>query len=218
MIWRQTLMALALTSAPLSAVVSGQAVSVAGFETHGSVGLTRAEYQALGRALSTLLADRLGERGATVEVVPQPATGARSTGRVDLGAARTAATSAGARILVVGSLLDQYGDIQIEARVIDATTGQPIAVVRPDPSLVHRDQLAEAIASLANQLTAQPGVGGRPAPAQNGISVAALVAYGKGLEAEAGGDRAAAQAGYRAAIAAAPGFSEATEALRRVGG
>lgn len=216
MIWRQTLMSLVLTGIPTGLVAQGTGVSVGGFETHGSVGLSRAEYQALGRALSELLAERLGERGAGSVEVSAAAT--NRPGRVDLGAARTAATSAGASLLVVGSLLDQYGDIQVEARVIDAATGRAIAVVRPDPELVHRDQLAEAIASLANELTEQPGVGGAPAPYQQGIPVSALVEYGKGLEAEAAGDRAAAQAAYRAAVAAAPGLSGAAAALRRVGG
>ncbi len=215
-IWRQTLVALALASTVASARITAQGVTVGGFETHGSVGLNRADYQALGLALTTLLTEQLGERGAT-GVVPAPAQGGRA-GRVDLGAARTAATSAGAKLLVVGSLLDQYGDIQVEARLIDASTGKPITVVRADPTLVKREQLAEAIASLANQLTEQPGVGGSPRAAASGIPVPALVQFGKGPEAEAAGDRAAAQAAFRAAVRAAPGFTSATAALRRVGG
>ena len=215
-VWRQTLAALALASVSLSRAAVGQGVSVGGFETHGSVGLDRAEYQALGLALTTLLTERLGERGAA-GVVPATTPGGRA-GRVDLGAARTAAASAGAKLLVVGSLLDQYGDIQVEARLIDATTGKPIAVVRADPTLVKREQLAEAIASLANQLTEQPGVGGSPRTPESGIPVPALVQFGKGLEAEAAGDRAAAQAAFRAAVRAAPGFRSASAALQRVGG
>ena len=121
-------------------------------------------------------------------------------------------------MLVVGSLLDQYGDIQVEARLIDATTGKPIAVVRADPTLVKREQLAEAIASLANQLTEQPGVGGSARTPEGSIPVPALVQFGKGLEAEAAGDRAAAQTAFRAAVRAAPGFTSAAAALRRVGG
>lgn len=205
-----------LLSTGAASGLSAQQVGVGGFETHGSVGLDRAEYDALGRALSALLAARLGERGSAGVVTVTP-TGGRP-GRVDVGAARAAATSAGARLLVVGSLLDQYGDIQVEARVIDAASGRPVAVVRGDPALIKREQLAEAIASLANQLTAQPGVGGRPGAAGAAIPVGALVEFGKGLAAEEAGDRAAAQAAYRAAVRAAPGFSEAEAALRRVGG
>jgi hypothetical protein len=215
--WRQTLAALALASATVSRIVAAQGVSVGGFETHGSVGLDRGDYQALGLALSTLLSERLDERGAA-GVVPATAAAGSRPGRVDLGAARAAAASAGAKLLVVGSLLDQYGDIQVEARLIDAATGKPIAVVRADPALVKREQLAEAIASLANQLTEQPGVGGRPSTADGGIPVSALVEFGKGLEAEAAGDRAAAQAAFRAAVRAAPGFRSAATALQRVGG
>jgi hypothetical protein len=203
-----------LVAAPLA--LSAQQVGVGGFETAGSVGLDRAEYDALGRALSALLAARLGERGSAGVVTVTPT--ASRPGRVDVGAARAAATSAGARLLVVGSLLDQYGDIQLEARVIEAGTGKPVAVVRGDPALVKREQLAEAVAALANQLTAQPGVGGRPGPAGAAIPVNALVEFGKGLAAEEAGDRAAAQAAYRAAVRAAPGFSEAQAALQRVGG
>ncbi|HRP07605.1 MAG TPA: hypothetical protein PLL69_03865, partial [Gemmatimonadales bacterium] len=145
---------------PLS--LASQGVSVGGFETHGSVGMSRADYRSLGVALTALLAESLGERGAA-QVVPL-AAGTGASGRVDLGAARTAASKAGAKVLVVGSLLDQYGDIQVEARVIDAATGTPIAVVKGDPALDKREQLAEAIATLANQLTGQAGVGGSPIP------------------------------------------------------
>ena len=56
-------------------------------------------------ALTTLLTEQLGERGAS-GVVPATSPTGRA-GRVDLGAARSAATSAGAKLLVVGSLLDQ---------------------------------------------------------------------------------------------------------------
>src|SRR5690606_11367272 len=179
---RQLVVLLAL--APLTLVSQG--VSVGGFETHGSVGMSRADYRSLGVALSSLLAESLGARGST-QVVPLSA-GAGSSGRIDLGAARTAASEAGAKVLVVGSLLDQYGDIQVEARVIDAATGTPIAVVKGDPAFDQREQLAEAIAVLANQLTSQASVGGSPMPAGAGVPVSALVSYGRGIEAESAGD------------------------------
>src|SRR5690606_13078574 len=141
---RPILAAVALASLALPVAAPAQAgVSIAGFETDGSVGLARAEYPAIGRALGALLGARLGSAsGATV--VPLTPLPEGRPGRVDLAAARNAATVAGARLLVVGSLLDQYGDIQVEARIIDASTGKPVAVVRGDPSLVRRDQLAEA--------------------------------------------------------------------------
>ncbi len=212
-LWRQTILALALTTAP-AGLVAQTGVAVGGFETDGSVGLTRAEYQALGRAMSALLSARLGQP-AQATVVPL----ASRPGRLDMTAARNAATQAGATVLVVGSLLDQYGDIQLEARIINAATGEPIGVVRGDPKLVRREQLAEAIAALAAKLAAEPRVGATAtAGPAGGIPVTALVKFGQGLEAEAAGDRAKAAEAYRAAVAAAPGFSEASTALQRVGG
>ncbi len=213
---RQALLALALaTTAPGLAAQNG--VSVGGFETRGSVGLDVADYRALGRALTALLGARLGERADARVVAIAPDDGSGS-GRIDIAAARVAAAKAGAKLLVVGSLLDQYGDIQVEARLIDAGTGQPIAVVRGDPSYIKREQLAQAITALADQLTRQPGVGGKPGSQAAGIPLDALVQFGRGLEAESAGNRAAAATAYRAALTSAPEFSEAQSALQRVGG
>ncbi len=212
----QLLLALALAT-PIPALAAQDGVSVGGFETHGSVGLDRGDYDALGRAMAALLSSRLGERAAARVVAIAPAD-TRRPGRVNIAAARDAASRAGAKLLVVGSLLDQYGDIQLEARLIDAATGEPLAVVRGDPAYLKREQLALAVAALADQLTAQPGVGGRPGSGGAGIPLDALLAFGRGLAAEADGNRAAAATAYRAAVQAAPGFSEAQAALRRVGG
>ncbi len=209
--------ALFLLSLPTAALAQS-GVSVGGFETDGSVGLTRDEYQAIGRALGSLLSGTLDSNGAT-RVLPIEPAPARQPGRIDMAAARAAASAAGARLLVVGSLLDQYGDIQLEARIIDASTGKAIAVVRGDPALDKREQLAEAIVALANRLVAQPGIGGSAGAAPpSGIPVAALIAYGQGLSHEDAGDNAAAAQAFQAALTAAPNFSEAAAALRRVGG
>lgn len=211
----QTIAALALGLSLPGATLAAQGVSVAGFETDGSVGLTRDEYDALGRALSALLSAEVG--GSAVLAV-DPVSSVRS-GRVDVGAARAAAAKAGAKVLVVGTLLDQYGDIHVEARVLNAITGEPIAVVRGNPALVKREQLAEAIADLADRIAKQPAVGAtRGSIPRGSVPVAALVQFGKGLRFEDTGDRAKAAEAYRAAVRVAPGFSEASAALGRVGG
>ncbi len=214
--WRKTVVALALTGIPAAILrAQGGAVTVGGFDTEGSVGLSRDEYDALGRALTALLsAEVRGQAGA--QVVPiRPASA--KPGTVDVGAARTAASAAGAKLLVVGSLLDQYGDIHVEARMINAATGEPIAVVRGDPKLGKREQLAQAIADLADRLSQQQGGSGRSANRAS-VPVEALVHFGRGLRFEDGGDRAKAAESFRAAMRSAPGFSEASAALQRVGG
>ena len=205
-------------AAPVAAQ-GGSRVAIAGFETDGSVGLSREDYDALGRALTALLSAEVGSRGSpTSALVVKPVPGNRS-GRVDVGAARTAATSAGVKVLVVGTLLDQYGDVHIEARVIDAATGEPIAVVRGSPSFEKREQLAEAIADLADRIAQQPAVGGKQSSlARGGVPVAALVLFGQGLRFESAGEAGKAADAYRGSLKAAPGLNEAAAALKRVGG
>ena len=213
--WRKTLMAVALTTAPTALVAQSGGVSVGGFQTVGSVGLSRDDYDALGRALSALLsAEVRGQAGAQLSPIRPPAG---KPGAVDVGAARTAASAAGAKVLVVGSLLDQYGDIHVEARMINAATGEPIAVVRGDPKLAKREQLAQAIADLADRLAVQQG-GTARGVARASVPVEALVEFGKGLRFEDQGDRVKAAEAFRAAVRGAPGFSEASAALQRVGG
>lgn len=203
---------------PISAQGTRGSVSVGGFETDGSVGMTRAEYEALSRALGALLSAEVGSRTAA-DVIPIQVTAGGRSGRVDVGGARAAATKAGAKLLVVGSLLDQYGDIHLEVRVIDATSGTAVAVVRSDPKLSKREQLAEAVADVAGKLGTQPGVGGsRAAAVRSGVSVEALVHFGRGLGLEESGDKVKAAEAYRAAVKSAPAFTEAAQALQRVGG
>jgi hypothetical protein len=194
-------------------------VAIAGFETDGSVGLSRDEYDAVGRALTALLSAELGSRGtATTPIAAKPVAGTRS-GRVDVGAARAAANSAGATVLVVGTLLDQYGDIHIEARVLNAKLGEPIAVVRSSPSYAKREQLAQAIADLADRIAQLPAVGGRAGPPLLGaVPVAALVLFGNALRFESAGDTAKAAEAYSGALKLAPGLNAATTSLKRVGG
>ncbi len=216
----QLIAIIGLVSVPVGVATAqtGGPVAVGGFETDGSVGLSREDYASLGRALGALLAADLDGR-AEARVIPIAGTPATRPGRVDLNAARRAATAAGSTLLVVGSLLDQYGDVHVEARIINAATGEPIAVIRGDPALASREQLGEAIAALADRLAQEPGVGPRTARAslRRGVSVEGLVQFGRGLGLEEAGDRVKAAEAYRAALKAAPGFSEATAALARVG-
>lgn len=212
------ILGLVLPASPMAAQGAAR-VAVAGFETDGSVGMSRDEYDAVGRALTALVSAELGSRGtATTAIVSKPVAGARS-GRVDVGAARTAANAAGATVLVVGTLLDQYGDIHIEARLLNAKSAEPIAVVRSGPSYAKREQLAEAIADLADRIAQLPAVGGRAGPALVGaVPVAALVLFGNALRFESVGDSAKAAEAYRGALKLAPGLNAVTTTLKRAGG
>ncbi|MEI2720978.1 MAG: hypothetical protein V9E87_12735 [Gemmatimonadales bacterium] len=213
---RQLVAILAVAISPLSA--QQPRVAVAPFETEGSVGMSREDFDALGRALGAILTTEMAERrGGAASAIGAPTAG--RTGRLDLAAARDRATKAGGTLLIIGTLLDQYGDINVEARVLDAATGASVAVVRGDPTLATREQLGEAVAELALRLSKEKAVGGVPeARWRRTLSAAALVQFGRGLRFEEAGDKGQAATAYKAAVAAAPTLTEAKAALTRVGG
>lgn len=217
---RQLVAVLALGSLPLAGATAqaGQALAVGSFETDGSVGMDRDAYTALGRALGQLLATELQAR-LERPVVALKLTAATRPGRIDVAAARQAGIAGGAGFLLVGSLLDQYGDIHVEARIINAATGDPVAVVRGDPTLASRAQLGEAMGALADSVAAHAGFTRRAgaSTARRSLSAEALVQYGRGIGFEEAGDRTKAAEAYRAAVRAAPRLSEASAALARVG-
>lgn len=213
-----TALALLATGRSAGQVTAPPGVAVAGFETDGSVGLTRADYDAMGRAMTALLSSELGARSRATVFDIRMAGGAR-LGRIDLAKARAAATQAGAKYLIVGTILDQYGDLRVEARLINAANGDPIAVIRAEPGHGKREQLGESLNDLATGLGGRTELGGiKAAPVRATIPVDALVSFGQGLRFEEAGDKAKAADSYRAALKLAPGLSEATAALRRVGG
>ena len=206
-----------LSSAWVPASAQG-GVAVAGFETDGSVGLARADYDAMGRAMTVLLGTEIASRtGATVMDIHS--TGGIRMGRIDVTKARAAAAQSGAKYLVVGTLLDQYGDLRVEARLLNAATGDPVAVVRAKQGHTKRENLAEAATDLAIGLGGRAELGGaRKAPDRGSISVEAMVSFGQGLRSEEAGDRDKAAESFRGALKLSPGLTEAATALRRVGG
>ena len=91
-------------------------------------------------------------------------------GRIDVAKARAAATQAGAKYLIVGTLLDQYGDLRVEARLLNAATGDPVAVVRADKGHTKREDVVEAATDLAIALGGHAELGGaRKAPERAGF-------------------------------------------------
>lgn len=195
------------------------ALSVGGFETDGSVGLSREEYDALGYALGAMLALELRDQPGLRVVPLGPIPGPRP-GRVDVVAACAAASRAGAKVVVIGTLLDRYGDTRLEARLLDPATRRPIGQVRLTGALGKREALLLSLAELAPRIAAEaapgtsPAAGGRAAP----IPTGAMLEFGRGLRAEGTGDAAGAVRAYRHAVQLAPDFRQAAEALRRLAG
>jgi hypothetical protein len=135
--------------------------------------------------------------------------------RLDAAAAQRIGGLVGARYVVLGNFIDAYGRIRVNARLVDASSGQFLkAVSNDDPKLQTRDQLHRAVQAVAQKILAELGL---PAPAASpALPTPAVLDFSRGLAAEEAGDRTAAAQHFQAALDAVPGFVAAKEAAARV--
>lgn len=216
----------ALTAAPHLAAQGGTTFAVLPFEDTGSYGQDREVFEGLELGFPTLLASALDRhpaadavaRAALLEAMRKQNLGPSQ--RVDAAAAAQVGRATGARYTVTGSFADFYGKLRVNARLVDAKTGEIVKVVsNDDPKLQDRTQLSAIIQAVAERLVAaaglQPYASGSTAPA---IPTDAISAFGRGLLYEGRADRAKASEFYRSALTAFPGFQEASAGLERVRG
>jgi TolB-like protein len=193
-------------------------------ENTGSYGQDKEVFQALELGLAGMLA-RAVERHPAADVVPRsqlsqamrtltPGSGQR----VDAADAARIGKETGARYTVTGSFADFYGEFRINARLVDARSGEIVKVVsNDDPKLQDRAQLAAIIQHVAEKITAASGLPPYPSgAAASSIATDAITAYSRALLHESRGDRAKAADFYQRALTSAPGFEEASSGLARV--
>jgi len=209
-----------VASSSLAAQQDRATFAVLPFQNEQSFGLEPEAYAALELGLAQLLASELArspggavvDRGRTEEAV-----GKRTVPpvRLDAAAAQRIGGLVGARYVVLGNFVDAYGRIRVNARLVDASSGQFLkSVSNDDPKLQTRDQLHRAVQAVAQKILAELGL---PAPAASPVlPTPAVLAFSRGLAAEEAGDKAAAAKHFQAALDAAPGFGEAREAAARV--
>jgi TolB-like protein len=196
------------------------------FENTGSYGQDKEVFEALELGLAAMIARAIdGHPGA--DVVPQARLD-EVMRKLDLGAAqRVDAASAaqigkgtGARYTVTGSFADFYGKFRINARLVNAESGEIVKVVsNDDPKQQDRTQLAAIAQTVGEKLTSAGGLGAYPAgSAPAAIPTDAITAYSRGLLHENRGERAKASEFYQSAVTAFPGFEEAAAGLKRVRG
>jgi hypothetical protein len=201
-------------------------IAVLPFENTGSYGQDKEVFEGLELALPALLASAI-DRHPVADAVPRgallDAMGKQSLGpsqRVDAATAAQVGSATGARFTVTGSFADFYGKLRVNARLVDAKTGEIVKVVsNQDPKLQDRAQLAGIIQAIAERLAAAAGLQPYPsASAGPSIPTEAITAYGRGLLYEGRQERAKATEFYRSALTASPGFQGAAAGLERVRG
>ncbi|CAN5838680.1 hypothetical protein BH24GEM1_BH24GEM1_21850 [soil metagenome] len=200
--------------------------AVVAFENTGSYGQDKEVFEALEIGLAAMLTRSIDrhpgadvvQRAGLLEAMRKLDLGPAQ--RVDAASAAQLGKATGARYTVTGSFADFYGKFRINARVVDARTGEIVKVVsNDDPKLQDRAQLAAIVQAVGEKVTAAAGLppypaGSAPPPAPTD----AITAYSRGLLHESRGDRARASAFYESALTAFPQFEEAREALARVRG
>lgn len=201
-------------------------VAVLPFENGGSYGRDREDLEALRRGIAGMLISelaarpgiRLVDRGETQRVLDEQNLAA--SGRVDAATAARVGKLVGARYLIAGTYIDLYGDFRLDARIIDVETGEILKVVRSDPQYRDRKDLYRIIQSVAERIATEarfPAVGAEAAArAPREVPTDALAFYSRALYHEDRGESAKAIEYYERALAEFPGYTEASEGLRKL--
>jgi TolB-like protein len=200
--------------------------AVAAFENTGSYGQDKEVFEGLELGLAALLARSIDRHPGAEVVQRKPLLEAMRkldlgpSQRVDASSAAQLGKATKARFTITGSFADFYGKFRINARLVDAESGEILRVVsNDDPKLQDRAQLAAIVQSVAEKITSAADLppyptGSTPQP----VPTDAITAFSRGLLHESRGDRVRASALYESALTAFPQFEEAREALARVRG
>jgi TolB-like protein len=210
--------------ATIGAAQATPTVAVLPFEDGGSHGRPDEEFAGLRRGIAAVLASELARNGS-VRVADRhqiarllAADGLGDAARLDAATAARLARSAGAGMAVAGTFIDLYGDVRLDARLIDVSSGNVSKVVRSDPKLTDRRQLFRIIQSVAERVVEAGGLGtvtaaNRDAARARNLSTEALTDFGRGLLHLDRGETAKAEEFLNKAAAAAD-FTEARDAVR----
>lgn len=221
------LAALAL-SAPLQAQRAVATIAVLPFENGGSYGQDKENFDALEVGLPAVLASTLAahpgarvvDRGGVRDAMHRHQLDAAR--RIDATSATAVAKAAGARYAVTGSFADFYGKFRINARVVDAESGEILKVVtNDDPKLQDRAQLAAIVQLVGERVVAAVGLPPLPAAAAargRAVPTEAITEFSRGLLYEGRGDQSKAAQAYQRALSAYPDYPDARDGLTRTRG
>jgi TolB-like protein len=211
---------------PSIAQDAGARFAILSFENTGSYGQDKEVFEALELGLAVLNGRVIARHpGADVVQRAQLEAVTRSLNlgpaqRVDAASAAQVGKRTGAGYTVTGSFADFYGKFRVNARLVNAQTGEILRIVsNDDPKLQDRAQLSAILQTVGEKITAAVGLPPYPAgAAPPPLPTDAITAFSRGLLHESRGERAQAIELYQGAVTAFPEFEEAREGMRRVRG
>ena len=223
---RTMLVALALM-AMMSAVVQAQdtrpGIAVMPFQNGGSYGRDKEDFDALQVGIPAMVMSELSQNpGARVvdrsdinRILGEQ--NLATEGRVDASTAARIGKLVGARYMIMGTFIDHYGKMRIDARIVDVETSEILKVVQSGPK--EREKLFDMISELSAAIMANTKL--PPLPVQQAqaesrrIPTEALTYYSRALLYEDRGDNAKAVEYYNRALQVFPEYAEAREGLRK---
>ena len=200
-------------------------IAVLPFVDRGSYGQDKEVFRALQVGIPAVLTAelaknsrvRIADRGRVAQALK--AENLAQDARADAATAARVGAAAGARYAVTGNFADFYGKFRVDARIVDAGSGQILKVVsNNDPNLQDRADLSRIIANLAEKVLAAvnlPPAAASPARAPV-VPAEAMTQYSLGLLYENEGDKTKAGEHYQRALSAFPEYAEAREGMQRV--
>jgi TolB-like protein len=215
-------------AAPVSLLAqSPTVIAILPFEDRGSYGQDKEVFRALQFGIPVMIAGELS--GHSELRLADPDRVARAMGsanlerpaRIDAATAARIGKAAGARYVITGNFSDFYGKFRLDARVVDAETGQILKVVtNNDPALQDRADLYRILRMVGHKVLAEasPGEGPPPPPETDApvVPTEAINQFSLGLLYERRGDNARAAQHYTQATSVFPDYPEAREGARRV--
>jgi TolB-like protein len=200
-------------------------LAVLPFENGGSYGQDKEDFDALEIGIQQMLLTefavnsglRVVERQRIKALMQEQDLG--TSGRVDQNTAARIGKLVGARYMVLGGFVDFYGDLRIDARVVNVETGE---IVKSERVRNKREQLYDSVVELAQNVSRGldlPSLSrqARQERQDREVPAGAVRLYVKGLLYQDRGDRERAAELFQQAIAEFPDYTEAKEALRQSG-
>lgn len=204
-------------------------IAILPFEDRGSYGQDKEVFRAFRLGIPTTIAGELSGHPELRLADPQRVARALNrlnldaNGRLDATTAARVGKDSGARYAITGNFADFYGKFRLDARIVDAESGQIVKVVtNDDPKLQDRDDLYRIVQTVGHKVLAAASTSpGRAAPAEienRVIPTGALTDFSLGLLFESQGDKTKAAQHYSQALSTFPNYPEAREGARRVRG
>ncbi len=236
-LWRsgRTMSALALTFL-LAVPIVGEAqdppaddrpgVAVLRFENGGSFGPEREDFGALEVGLQQVLITeltqnsglRVVERSTLNEILAEQDLAVR--GHVDPQTAARIGRLVGARYTITGQFMDNWGEMRLDARIIDGETGE---ILTAQQVMDRRERLYSLMVGLGVQLTENADLPPlslevREAREAREIPAEAVILFSRAQTYEDFGDRDRAIEAYQRIVNEFPQMTEAREALEQISG